>query len=134
MKKSLTRGIAVVVIATNVGLVIPVAAFAQSQHKGSRVTSTTLPGTTTTVKTTPLKTWRQQLAAYSSARQAINRTFQSAVESAQAAFQSAKTQATTAASRSTARAAFELALTQTAAARDSALTALGNPPLPPASR
>ncbi len=88
-------------------------------------------GVTTTTTIGPLKAYRQVLAAYVAARKAIAETFKNAVNAAKSAYVTALAAATTGAERSTARAAYSLAIAQAAAARSSALIALGNPPVRP---
>lgn len=119
MKKFVVRTAVVLALVASIGLAAPVAAFASGA-----TTSTT----TTTTTTIPFKARAHSLAAYRADRFAINQSFKWAMSAAQAVFQQAKDQATTAVARSTARAAYELALIQAAANRDSALTNLGKPP------
>lgn len=140
MKMFASRGVAGLALVTILVVLSPSAAFA-SDHRGSSgnndVTTTTA-DTTPATDTTPTtdspaptngrKNLHEELVTYHAARLAINQAFKSAVSSAQAIYQSARSQANTAAARSTARAAYVLALTQAVAARDSALTTLGRPP------
>jgi hypothetical protein len=140
MKRCASRGVAGLALATVLVVLSPGVAFA-SDHRGSSgnsdATTTTTentssndttPTTEPAPPTTDRKTWHEEMVTYHAARLAINQAFKSAVSSAQAIYQSARTQATSAAARSTARAAYVLALTQAFASRDSALIALGRPP------
>ena len=141
MKKHASRGVAGVALAAVLVVLSPSVAFA-SDHRGSGgshdATTTTTSENTSPTNTTPTtdptspanerKTWHEEMVTYHAARLAINQAFKSAVSSAQAIYQSARTQANSAAARSTARAAYVLALTQAFASRDSALTTLGRPP------
>jgi hypothetical protein len=114
-------------------LLVPASAFGES-HSGSRTgpttTTTTITDTTTTT-VNPQKAYRQALATYIAARQAIAQTFKNEISAAKQQYESALSVATTGAQRSTARAAYALAVTQAAAQRSSSLTALGNPPTRP---
>lgn len=139
MKKSASRGVAGLALATVLVVLSPGVAFA-SDHRGfsgdATITTTTenRSPTNTTPTTNPSppanaqRIWHEEMVAYHAARLAINQAFKGAVSSAQAIYQSARTQAATAAARSTARAAYVLALTQAVASRDSALTTLGRAP------
>lgn len=120
MKKFTVRTAVALATVASVGLLAPVSAFAS----GSEPATTS----TTTSTTIPLRTHPHTLAAYRADRMQINQAFKWAIASAQSIYQQARSQANTAAARGTARTAFELALIQAAAARDSELTALGGPP------
>ena len=140
MKISASRGVAGLALATLLVVLSPSAAFA-SDHRGSsggNVVTTTTTDTTSATDTAPAtdspaptnaqKAWHEELVTYHAARLAINQAFKSAVSSARAIYNSARSQANTAAARSTARATYVLALTQAVAARGSSLTTLGRPP------
>jgi hypothetical protein len=126
MRKFVTRSVAALAIVSSIALVGPVAAYASGSGSGP---VSTFPVTTSSTTTTTLAKYHHlTLAQYRQLRQAINESFKNAVQVAQQTFQSSRSQATTAAARSTARATYELALAQAAAARDAALVNLGKPP------
>jgi hypothetical protein len=111
MKRFTSRSLIALGVVLALGLSTPAVAFA-----GSRSGSTSQ------------KSFHQEKAAYNASRRAIQLTFRSAVSSARTIYFSALTQTTSSAQRSAARQAMETAITQAAAARSVALTALGNPP------
>jgi hypothetical protein len=88
--------------------------------------------TTTTVRVvSPMKAYERTLSAYKSARVAINRSYQSAIEAAQSVYVASLAVARNSAQRNTARATWRLAITEATAAREAALLALGKAPVRP---
>jgi hypothetical protein len=92
-------------------------------------------GTTTTTTTiravSPMKSYQKALGVYKSAREAINRSYQSAIDAAQSVYAAALAVASNSSQRSTARATWRLAITEATAAREAALLALGKAPVRP---
>lgn len=120
MKRFTARVLVSAVLLAGAACVVPGVASASNTRAVTTTSSTTT--------TQPAKFKRLSLAQYRFQREVINQTFKSAVLVAQSILQTALSQATNAAARSTARAAYVLALTEAAAARDAALSALGKPP------
>jgi hypothetical protein len=125
MKRFTTRGIATVAVVAAMGLSIPTAAIADT------TTATVAPTTTTTVAPTAWQTWRVAHIAYVTQLKGINKAFKTAKAAARTTFAAAINASTTDAQRATAQANLHLAFAAAFSARATALTALGNPPVPP---
>ena len=111
-------------VALSAGLVIGSVAPALA---GQDNTTTT---TAVNVKAGAGTSFHAQLKLWQSQRQAIARTFRSAVASARRAFNVAKSQSVTSADRYAARTQFEAAIALAAENRSTQLIALGSPPSP----
>jgi len=111
MKKVAPRVLLALGLVAALGLALPVAASAGSGP-------------------TPAQqhTYYQELRQYQKSRNAIDATFQAAVQLAREAYFQATGSATTFAERSVARQVMEAAIIQAAALRSQALISLGNPP------
>jgi hypothetical protein len=127
MKSFTTRGVAIVAIATAMGLTAPVAAFADS--------TTTLPTSTTVVTTTtvvnPWKAWHAAEASYLDKRDAIQQTYLAAVATARATYYTSLASATTTVEDTTARTILDQAIATAIEAESASYVALGNPPPAP---
>ena len=120
MKRFAIRSIASAAVVATLALGTPVTAFAGNGAP-----------TTTAMSFSSLHAYQISVHAYRSQLKAINLTFIAAVRVAESNFQSAFAAATRSADRITARAAMRLAIANATAARATALTALGKPPVKP---
>jgi hypothetical protein len=118
MKRFAIRSIASAAMVATLALGTPVVAFAGNN-------------TTTTTTFSSLHAYQTSEHAYRTQLKAINLAFIEAIAVAKSDYQSALATATSSADRITARAAMRLAIANATAARASALTALGKPPVKP---
>ncbi|HEY7932083.1 MAG TPA: hypothetical protein VIC81_07505 [Acidimicrobiales bacterium] len=119
--KKLMKDMAVVgALVVSLGIVAPSVAFAS--------------GTTTTSSSTTSAwaSFRTSWSAYGQHLKAINATFRTSIQSAHATFSAAMSAATDATAREAARTALRASIEAAMNTRVAAITALGNPPAPPA--
>ena len=117
-----------VAIAAAIGLIAPVAAFADST-----TTDPTSTVVTTTTVVSPWKTWHAAEASYLDKRDAIQQTYLAAVATARSTYYTSLSIATTAAEDATARTILDQAIATAIEARSASYVALGNPPPAPAT-
>ncbi|HUV58322.1 MAG TPA: hypothetical protein VMV96_05935 [Acidimicrobiales bacterium] len=129
MRTLATRSITAVALAATLGLGVPAAAFATSAKQ--------TPSTSTTTRTSAVdilawRTWHTSWMTYIYKVRSINLNFKLSVERERSAFTMAMASATTVSDRMAARNNRNAALSLAINDRVAALTAVGNPPAPPA--
>lgn len=129
MKSLTTRSITAVALAATLGLGVPAAAFATST-KSAPSPSTT--ARTSAVDILAWRTWHVSWMTYIYKVRSINLNFKTSVERGRAAFTMAMASATTKSDRIAARDTRYAALALAMNDRVAAITAAGNPPMPPA--
>jgi hypothetical protein len=119
MKQFVVRGLVTLGLVASLGLGVSGVASAGNG-----------PGTT---PAPTMRVYRQEMAAYKASRAAIEATFRSNVDIANAIYERSLSSATTSAQRSVAEQTRVQAIIQAASTRTSALVTLGNAPTPPNS-
>jgi hypothetical protein len=126
MKQFVVRSLVSLGMVTSLGLGMSAVASAGGAPSGGSTT-------TTGAASSALKTYQKQLTAYRASRNAIEATFRASVQTARSNYQKSLLTATTSAQRSAAQQFKVTAIIDAAAARSSALIALGDAPTPPSS-
>jgi len=129
MKNLITRTITALSLVTALGIAAPIAANADSTTASSTTPTTVAP---TAKAPTAWTTWHATWMTYISGLKSINATYHASVQSARAAYDAAKTAATTKQDRLSALSALNTALAAAINIRVAAITSWGDPPAPPA--
>jgi hypothetical protein len=127
MKQFVVRSVVTLGIVASLGLGMSAVASAGGGPPSGGVTTTT--GATSST----LKSYQKQLTAYRASRNAIEATFRASVQTARSTYEKSLVTATTSAQRSAAQQFKVTAIIDAAAARSSALIALGNAPASPSN-
>lgn len=129
MRSLTTRSFTAVALAVTLGLGVPAAAFAASPKSTPSASTVTHPSA---VDVLAWRTWHASWMTYIYKVRSINLNFKASVERERSAFTTAMASATTMSDRMAARTSRNAALSLAINDRVAALTAVGNPPAPPA--